>query len=175
VTTSTDRTPTLHAPLDPSAVASRPTTIEVDDDRSESPAVHHDHDVASVARPRATGGPPAGHRVHAELRHHEIIVDPPRRAHCSAAGTMPHRNPITALRPLTLAIAFAITSAATALAPAIASASPRPIPVAMLAPPLEGTINVNTASQEQLELLPGVGPTTATRILEFVKKKPLTQ
>ncbi len=87
---------------------------------------------------------------------------------------MPHRNPITALRPLTLAIAIAISSAVATLAPAIASASPRPIPVAMLAPPLEGAINVNTATQEQLELLPGVGPTTATRILEFVKKKPLT-
>ncbi|MBX7080274.1 MAG: helix-hairpin-helix domain-containing protein [Nannocystaceae bacterium] len=58
--------------------------------------------------------------------------------------------------------------------PAPALASPLPLPAVMLAPPLEGKVNVNTASSEQLELLPGIGPTTAARILELVKKRPLT-
>jgi competence protein ComEA len=58
--------------------------------------------------------------------------------------------------------------------PAIAVAQPRPVPIAMLAPPLEGTLNVNAATAEQWELLPGIGPTTAARILAFIATKPLS-
>lgn len=44
----------------------------------------------------------------------------------------------------------------------------------MVAPQLEGQININSASAEQWDLLPGIGPTTAERILAFVKKKAVT-
>lgn len=37
---------------------------------------------------------------------------------------------------------------------------------------LVGTINLNTATVEQLQLLPGVGPATARRIVEMRQKRP---
>lgn len=37
---------------------------------------------------------------------------------------------------------------------------------------LDGEININTASAEQLELLPGIGPSIASRIVSYRKSHP---
>jgi competence protein ComEA len=37
---------------------------------------------------------------------------------------------------------------------------------------LEGVVNVNTATPEELELLPGIGPSKAKAIVEYRAKKP---
>lgn len=55
-----------------------------------------------------------------------------------------------------------------------AHAMPRVAIPVLVAPPLEGQLNVNEATAEQWDLLPGVGPTTAARILAFVQKRPLS-
>lgn len=39
-------------------------------------------------------------------------------------------------------------------------------------PRLEGRINLNTASEKELELLPGVGPSTARKIVAYRAKHP---
>lgn len=50
------------------------------------------------------------------------------------------------------------------------------VPVLVLAAPkLEGQLNPNAASVEQWELLPGIGPTTAGRLVDYVKKHPVRQ
>jgi len=43
---------------------------------------------------------------------------------------------------------------------------------AFAAPELSGQINLNTASQEQLELLPGVGPAIAKKVVDYRAQKP---
>jgi competence protein ComEA len=55
-----------------------------------------------------------------------------------------------------------------------AHAMPRVASPMLVAPPLEGQLNVNDATAEQWDLLPGVGPTTAARILAFVQRRALS-
>jgi len=45
-------------------------------------------------------------------------------------------------------------------------------PFALLGAALEGQLNINTATTEQLVLLPGVGPATAAKIIEYRARHP---
>ena len=45
----------------------------------------------------------------------------------------------------------------------------------LLAPELEGQLNINTATQEQLELLPGIGPSMAKKIIDYRAAKPFAE
>jgi competence protein ComEA len=74
-------------------------------------------------------------------------------------------DPVSRLiRVVVLALALGLGMAATASA----ESAPRGRPHAALA----GTVNLNQASEEALELLPGIGPAKAHRIVEWRGKHP---
>jgi competence ComEA-like helix-hairpin-helix protein len=55
--------------------------------------------------------------------------------------------------------------------PAVAHATAPQVAMLCAAPRLEGTVNLNTATKEQLMLLPGVGPATADKVLAYRKQR----
>ncbi len=55
---------------------------------------------------------------------------------------------------------------------AMASLGASPILAKLAATPLGGQININSASQKQWEMLPGIGPATAKKLVAYSTKKP---
>ena len=69
-------------------------------------------------------------------------------------------------------------AAATLMLSSPAQATPlttAPSSFLLLAPELEGQLNINTATQEQLELLPGIGPSMAKKIIDYRAAKPFAE
>lgn len=78
---------------------------------------------------------------------------------------------------LSLSTTFAASRAAAAPAPARPAAAPAPrpdpdadTPVRAVKAAPTGKLNLNTATEDQLQLLPGVGPAKAERIVAWRKK-----
>jgi len=72
------------------------------------------------------------------------------------------------VRHLLILLLVVLSTALVPAAPALAVAQDKPADAkAAPAPPL---LNLNTAPAEQLERLPGVGPKTAARIIEYRQK-----
>lgn len=70
---------------------------------------------------------------------------------------------------------LAVSLAVSTLAPAPASAAPSPLAVIEAAQDTKAaapktTVNVNAGTAAQFEALPGIGPTTARRIVEYREK-----
>ena len=72
------------------------------------------------------------------------------------------------MRHVLVAAIVALTTALTLAIPAGASVIQENSPGAKAAP--AQVVNINTAPADQLERLPGVGPTTAARIVEYRQK-----
>ena len=80
------------------------------------------------------------------------------------------------LRPPTWLAAVGLSFAL--LAPEVASAEFHPWDgglTALLAPQLEGKLNINTATETEWELLPGIGPSTAKKIVAYRSKYPFKE
>jgi competence protein ComEA len=55
---------------------------------------------------------------------------------------------------------------------ALAERAPPAVPVAARAPGVEGVVNINDASAEELERLPGIGPAKAKAIVDHRRAHP---
>lgn len=73
------------------------------------------------------------------------------------------------MRHLFVAAIIAVAAALTVAAPSSASPLQEKSQDAKAAAPVQA-VNLNTAPAEQLERLPGVGPSTAARIIEYRQK-----
>ena len=88
------------------------------------------------------------------------------------------------IRNLAAALTLALTTlvGSTALAAPTATTGAQDMSVELddgarfdAAQSLEGEININTASAQQLELLPGIGPSIAARIVDYREEHPYKQ
>jgi len=74
------------------------------------------------------------------------------------------------MRVLFMLLAVAAMAVIPAAAAQQAKASPAPATKSKASPAPTAPININTATQAQLESLPGVGPKAAQRILDYRKQ-----
>jgi competence protein ComEA len=70
----------------------------------------------------------------------------------------------------TLCVVAIFASGAATVAVAQTSETPAPAAGAVRPAPIEGVVNVNAASAQELSLLPGVGPARARSIIEYREK-----
>lgn len=73
---------------------------------------------------------------------------------------------------ITRPIFWSVAAALLSLPSAPASAALPRVPTALVEPTLEGRVNVNEATAEQLALLPGIGPATAAKIITYRARHP---
>lgn len=75
------------------------------------------------------------------------------------------------------ALALGVLAAPSSASAASGESLLRTAPMAMFAADTElsGTVNINTAPAKQLELLPGIGPATAQKIVDYRAKYPFKE
>jgi competence ComEA-like helix-hairpin-helix protein len=76
------------------------------------------------------------------------------------------------LSTLGASVAPAPAQASSSIAPTVSPSVMPSLLTAVAAGQLDGKINVNTATEKQWELLPGIGPATAKKLVAYRSKRP---
>ncbi len=132
------------------------------------------HDLIKAARGASDDADLSDINLAARLLDGSTLTVPARRQAEFDGGTLVAKNapPAAVLNPPQYTVSGWQSGLASPPEPGQASQASEAAPATPAAPPTDGKVDLNSASQQELEMLPGIGPKTAEKIIAYRSRTP---